>query len=57
MKNYPCKVFKNICFWNKKIEKKLNCNSYGVMKYGQILTIENSLATKWLRFSKKRFMI
>jgi hypothetical protein len=26
-------------------------------KYGQILTIQRSLIIKWLRFSKKRFLI
>jgi len=34
-----------------------NCNSYGFMKYGQILTLQKSLIIKQLRFSKKRFFI
>jgi hypothetical protein len=33
MNNDPCKIFKNIFFWDTKIEKKEeNCNSYGFMK-------------------------
>jgi hypothetical protein len=37
---------------NKKIATHMN-----LWKYDQILTIQNSLIIKWLRFSKKRFFI
>jgi hypothetical protein len=36
--------------------KKIN-KSHLIWKYGQILTIQKSLITKWLKISKKRFII
>jgi hypothetical protein len=40
----------------KKKKKKI-ATHMDLWKYGQILTIQMSLAIKWLRFSKKRFFI
>jgi hypothetical protein len=47
------KMFLGQFFW--KTNK--NCNSYGLMKYGQIWIIQKSLAIKQLRFSKTLFFI
>ncbi len=56
--NVPSKTFKCICFWDKEIEKQTKIVSHmDLWKYGQILTIQRSLIIKWLRFSKKRFLI
>jgi len=58
MNNDPCKTFKNICFWDRKFEKQTKiATCINLWKYGQILTIQKSLTIKWLRFSKRRFMI
>jgi hypothetical protein len=58
MNNDPCKTFKNYAFGIKKIEKQTKiATCIDLRKYGQILTIQKSLTIKWLRFSKKRFMI
>jgi hypothetical protein len=57
--NGPSNIFKNTCFWTKKIEKQTKITIHmDLWKYGQILTIQKtSLTIKWLRFSKKRFLI
>ncbi len=56
--NAPSKTFKNICFWNKEIEKQTkNATHMDLWKYGEILTIQKSLTIKWLKFSNKRFLI
>jgi hypothetical protein len=49
------KLLKNMLS-RKKLKKKIN-NSYGLMKNGQIFTIQKSLTTKRSRFSKKIFFI
>jgi len=56
--NEPSKTFKNICFWDKEIEKQTKITIHmDLWKYGQILTIQKSLTIKQLRFLKKRFLI
>jgi hypothetical protein len=58
MNNEPCKAFKNICFWDREIEKQTKITTHmDLWKYGQILTIQKSLTIKQLRFSKKSFLI
>jgi len=54
MNNDPCKAFKNICFWNKEIEKQTKVAIHmDLWKYGQILTVQKSLTIKRLSFQKK----
>jgi hypothetical protein len=54
----PCKTFKNICFWEKEIEKKTKIATHmNLWKYDQILTIQKSITIKRLRFSNKIFFI
>jgi hypothetical protein len=44
MNNDLCKVFKNICFWDKKFEKQTKIATHmALWKYDQILTIQKSL--------------
>jgi hypothetical protein len=58
MNNDLCKAFKNICFWDTKIEKQTKIATHmNLWKYSQILTIQKSLTIKWLRFLNKRFFI
>jgi hypothetical protein len=58
MNDNPCKTFKYIWFWNKKIEKQTKIATHmDFWKYGQILTIQKFLIIKRLRFSNKRFSI
>jgi len=41
-------------FWEKKFEKQIKIAIHmDLWKYGQNLTIQKSLTTKWSRFSKK----
>jgi hypothetical protein len=45
-------------FWDKEIEKQTKIATHmDLWKYGQILIIQKSLTIKWLRFSKKIFII
>ncbi len=55
--NSPSKAFKKLLLGQKKKKKKKKkiATHMDLWKYGQILTIQMSLAIKWLRFSKKRF--
>jgi hypothetical protein len=58
MNNDPCKAFKNICFWDKEIEKQTKITTHmDLWKYGHILTIQKPFIIKRLRFSNKRFFI
>jgi hypothetical protein len=47
MNNAPCKPFKNMCFWDKEIEKQIEIATHmDLWKYDQNLTIQKSLIIK-----------
>jgi hypothetical protein len=51
------KLSKFLLLGQKNWKTNKICNSYEIMKNGQILTIQKSLTIKWLRFSNKTFLI
>jgi len=58
MNNALSKTFKTVPFWDKEIEKQTKIIIHkDLRKYGPILTIQKFVTMKWLRFSKKRFLI
>ncbi len=58
--NAPSKTFKQYFLgqktWNNNNKKNKIAIHMDLWKYGQILTIQKSLAIKWLRFSKKKIL-
>jgi len=58
MNNDPCKAFKNLCFWNKEIEKQTKIATHmDLWKYGEILTIQKSLTIFQRKDSSYEFII